>query len=117
MPAKRIDEYRDEATKSRKTVDLEVYPIPPEQSHTAKNADNKKTKQKAAMQIGPKHHHHRQQEPSRSFQTFNVENYAKQHGRGVRRSGDINIGGCRERRVKQTRGEYRNTNRDCRGST
>src|SRR6267378_6017274 len=104
MPAERIDKYCNEATDSREAVDLEICPIPPEQSHAAKNADNKKTKQKAAMQIGPKDHHHRQQEPSRSFQTFCVENYAKQHGSRVWRGGEINIGGRRKRGVKQTRG-------------
>src|ERR1035438_6609185 len=98
MPAKRIDKYCNEATDSRETVDFKICPIPSEQSRAAKNADNKKTKQKAAMQINPKHHHRRQQKPSRSLQTFSVEYYAKQHGRSVWRSGEINIR-SEERRV------------------
>ena len=53
------------------------------------------------MQIDPKDHHRRQQKPSRSFQTFSVENDAKQHGGGVWRSGEIDIRGRRKRGVKQ----------------
>jgi hypothetical protein len=60
MPAEGIDEYCNEATNSRETVDFEICPIPSEQSRAAKNADDKKTKQKAAMQINPKDHHRRQ---------------------------------------------------------
>ena len=56
MPAKWIDERCNKATGPRETVDLEIYPIPSEQSHAAENADNKKTEQKAAMQIDPKDH-------------------------------------------------------------
>ena len=113
MPAERIDEYCNKAADSGETVDSEIYPIPPEQSRAAKNADNKKTEQKAAMQIGPKDHDRWQQEPSRPFQTFAEENDAKQHGRSVWRSGEINIWGRRKRGVKQTRGEHGNTNCNC----
>ena len=67
------------------------------------------------MQIGPKEHHHGQQEPSRFFQTFSVENYAKQHGGSVRRSGEIDIWRRRKGGIKQTRGENGNTNRERRG--
>jgi hypothetical protein len=116
MPAKRIDEYCKGAAGSRETVDFEVYPIPSEQSHAAKNADNKKAKHKAAMQIDPKHHDRRQQKASRSFQAFSVENDAKQHGRNVWRSGEINVRGYRKRGIKQAREENGNTNRGCRGS-
>jgi hypothetical protein len=113
MPAKRIDKYCNKATDAREAVDLEIYPIPSEQSRAAKNANNKKTKQKAAMQISPKDHNHRQQKASRSFQTFSVKNYAKQHSGSVRRSGEINIWGRRKRGVKQTRGENGYTNCNC----
>src|ERR1035438_767028 len=116
MPAKRIDKYCNEATDSRETVDFKIYPIPSEQSRAAKNADNKKTKQKAAMQINPKDHHRRQQKPTRSLQTFSVEYYAKQHSRSVWRSGEINIRRRRKRGVEQTRGKNGNTNSNCRGS-
>ena len=104
MPAERIDKYCNEATNSREAVDFQICPIPSEQSRAAKNANNKKTKHKAAMQISPKGHHHRQQETSRSFQTFCEENDAKQHGGGVWRSGEINIRGRRKGGVEQTRG-------------
>jgi hypothetical protein len=116
MPAERIDKYCNKATGSRETVDFKIYPIPSEQSRAAKNANNKKTKHKAAMQISPKGHNYRQQKASRSFQAFSVENYAKQHGGSVRRSGEINIWGRRKRGVKQTRGENGYTNCNCRGS-
>jgi hypothetical protein len=113
MPAKRIDKYCDKAADSRETVDFKIYPIPSEQSHAAENANNKKAKQKATVQIGPKDHHHGQPNTSRSFQTFCVENYAKQHSRSVWRSGEINVWRSRfKSRVKQTRGENGNTNRD-----
>ena len=49
MPAARIDEYRKEATDSRETVDFKTGPIPSEQSRAAKNADNGKAKQEAAV--------------------------------------------------------------------
>jgi hypothetical protein len=62
---------------SREAVGSKIHPIPPEQSRDAKNADNKKTKQKSAVQINPKGHDYRQRKTSRSFQTFCVENYAK----------------------------------------
>src|SRR5260370_41159890 len=110
MPAKRIDKYCNESTDSRQAVDFTICPIPSEQGRAAKNANNKKTEQKAAMQIGPKDHHHRQQKTSRSFQTFCVKNYAKQHRRSVWRSGEIDIWGGRKSGVKQTRGENGNTN-------
>src|SRR5882724_7246121 len=116
MPAKRVDKYCKKATDRRETVVFKIHPIPPEQSHSAKNANNKKAKQKATVQINPKDHHHRQQKTSRSFQTFSVENYAKQHSGSVRRSGEINIWGRRKRGVKQTRGENGYTNCNCRGS-
>src|SRR5258707_6702718 len=102
MPAKRINKCRDKATDSRETIDCKVDPIPPKQRHAAKNANNKKTKHKAAMQISPKGHHHRQQKTSRFFQTFCVENYAKQHRGSVWRSGEIAIWGRRKSGVKQT---------------
>jgi hypothetical protein len=105
MQAKRIDKYCNKATDAREAVDFEIDPIPSEQSRAAKNANNKKTKHKAAMQISPKGHNYRQQKASRSFQAFSVENYAKQHSGSVRRSGEINIWGRRKRGVKQTRGE------------
>src|SRR5882672_12963317 len=110
MPAKRIDKYCNKATDAREAVDLEIYPIPSEQSRAAKNANNKKTKHKAAIQISPKGHHHRQQKPSRSLQAFSVENYAKQHSGSVRRSGEINIWGRRKRGVEQTRRKNGNPN-------
>jgi hypothetical protein len=113
MPAERIDKYCNKATDSRETVDFKIYPIPSEQSRAAKNANNKKTKQKATMQISPKDHNYRQQKTSRSFQAFSVENYAKQHGRSVWRSGEINIWGRRKSGVKQARGENGNANRNC----
>jgi hypothetical protein len=113
MPAKRINKYCNKATDAREAVDFKIYPIPSEQSRAAKNANNKKTKHKAAMQISPKDHNYRQQKTSRSFQTFSVENYAKQHSGSVRRSGEINIWGRRKRGVKQTRGENGNTNCNC----
>src|SRR5947209_7678335 len=92
MPAKRIDKCRDKATASHETIDFKIHPIAIKQRHAAKNADNNKTKQKAAMQISPQHHHCRQQKnPPRSFQTFPVEYYGKQHRRNVRRSGEIDI--------------------------
>jgi hypothetical protein len=113
MPAERIYKYCNKATDSRETVDFKIYPIPSEQSCAAKNANNKKTKQKATMQISPKDHNYRQQKTSRSFQAFSVENYAKQHGRSVWRSGEINIWGRRKSGVKQARGENGNANRNC----
>jgi hypothetical protein len=116
MPAKRIDTYCNKATDAGEAVDFKIYPIPSEQSRAAKNANNKKTKHKAAMQIGPKDHNYRQQKTSRSFQTLAVENYAKQHSGSVRRSGEINIWGRRKRGVKQTRGENGYTNCNRRGS-
>src|ERR1700719_3108358 len=91
MPAERIDKYRNETADSRQAVDFEICPIPPEQRHAAKHANNKKTKQKAAMEIGPKDHHQRQHNPSRSFQTFCVKNDAKQHCGSVWRNREINI--------------------------
>ena len=60
MPAKRIDEYCNEATDRREAVDSEINPIPSKQGRAAKNANNEKAKQKAAMQIDPKHHDQRQ---------------------------------------------------------
>lgn len=116
MPAERIDEDCNEATGSREAVDFKIYPIPSEQSRAAKNANNKKPKQEATMQIGPKDHYYGQQKTSRSFQTFSVENYAKQHRRNIWRSGEIDIWGRRKSGVKQTRGKNRNTNCNCRGS-
>jgi hypothetical protein len=113
MQAKRIDKYSNKATDAREAVNFKIYPIPSEQSRAAKNANNKKTKHKAAMQISPKEHNCRQQKTSRSFQTFSVENYAKQHSGNVRRSGEINIWGRRKRGVKQTREENGNTNCNC----
>src|SRR5260370_5654943 len=103
MPTKRIEKDCNEATDSRQAVDFTICPIPSEQGRAAKNANNKKTEQKAAMQIGPKDHHHRQQKTSRSFQTFCVENYAKQHGISVWRSGEIDICGRRKTGVKERR--------------
>src|SRR5471030_453492 len=116
MPAKRIDEYCDKATGSREAVDSKIHPIPSQQSRAAKNADNKKTKQKSAMQIDPKEHDHRQQKTSRSFQAFCVENDAKQHRAGVWRNGKITIRSRCKGGVKQTRGEHGNTNCNRRGS-
>src|SRR5882724_3341133 len=110
MPAKRIDECCNKATESRETVDFKVYPVPPEQSRAAKNTNNKKTKQKATMQIGPQDHNYRQQKTPRSFQTFSVEYYAKQHRRNVWRSGEIRIWERQKSGVKQTRGKNGNTN-------
>ena len=68
------------------------------------------------MQIDPEEHQCRQQEASRSSQTFPVENYAKQHGGSVRRSGEIDIWRRRKGGIKQARGENGNTNRNRRGS-
>src|ERR1700687_4469653 len=116
MPAKRIDKYCNKATGSRQAVDSKIYPIASQQSRAEKNANNKKTKQKAAMQIDPKGHDHRQEKTSRSFQAFCVESYAKQHSAGVWRNGEINIRGRRKRGVKQAREEHGNTNCNCRGS-
>src|SRR5258705_12063435 len=113
MQNKRNDKIIKKRTDAREGVDLKIYTIPYEQSRPAKNANNKKTKHKAAMQIGPKDHNCRQQKPSRSLQAFSVENYAKQHSRSVRRSGEINIWGRRKRGVKQRRGEYGYTNCGC----
>jgi hypothetical protein len=116
MPAKRVDEYCDEATGSREAVDSKIYPIPPEQRSAAKDADNQKTQQEATMQVGPEHHEHGQQETSRSFQAFGVEDRAKQHGRSVWRGGEINIRGRGEGGIEQTRGKNRNANCNRRGS-
>src|SRR6266481_1201451 len=110
MPAKRVDKYCKKATDRRETIVFKIHPIPSEQSHSAKNANNKKAKQKATMQINPKDHHHRQQKTSRSFQTFSVENYAKQHSGSVWRSREIRIWGCRKSRIEQARRGDGNTN-------
>src|SRR5580692_10185533 len=104
MPAKRINKCRDKATNSRETIDFKIHPIPSKQCHSAKNTNNKKTKQKPAMQISPQDHNCGQQKPSRSFQTFSVEYHGKQHRRDVWRNGEINIRIRRESGVKQTRG-------------
>src|ERR1700676_63370 len=64
MPAERIDKYSNKATDSHETIDLKIYPIPSEQSRAAKNSNNKKTNQKAAMQITPKTNNHRKKNPS-----------------------------------------------------
>src|SRR5579871_2805636 len=101
MPAKRIDECRNKATKSRQTEDLSTYPISPEQCHAAKNTDDKEAKQKAAMQIGPQDHDARQQKAS-FFQTFFIEYHAKQDRSHVWRRGDVNIRIGRESGIKQT---------------
>jgi hypothetical protein len=113
MQAKRIDKYCNETTDAREAVDFKIYPIPSEQSRATKNANNKQTKQKATMQICPKDHNQRQQKTSRSFQTFSVENYAKQHSGSVRRSCEINIWDRRKTGVEQTSGENGNTNCNC----
>src|SRR5437868_6306146 len=115
MPAERIDKRRNKAADPCETIDLEVRPIASEQSRAARNADDEKTNQKAAMQINPKKHDHRQRQTSRSLQTFSIENHAKQHGKRVWRSGEIDIGCRRERGIQQTRRENGNTNRGCRG--
>src|SRR5260370_32684147 len=91
MPAKWIDECRNKATDTRKTIDFELSPIPFKQRHSAKNTNNKKTKQKTAMQISPQDHNRGQQKPSRSFHTFSVEYNRKQHRTNVRRNGRIKI--------------------------
>src|SRR6266436_4622235 len=105
MPAKGIDKCCNKATDSRENIDFKICQIPPKQCHAAKNTDNKKTKQKTAMQISPQDHDCGQQKPSRSFQAFFVEYYAKQHSRDVWRSGEINIWVRRKSGVKQTRGK------------
>jgi len=53
MPAKRINKRRDKATNSHEATDFEIHPIAPKQRQAAKNTNNNKTDQKAAMQIGP----------------------------------------------------------------
>jgi hypothetical protein len=102
MPAERIDKYSNKATDSDQAIDFKIYPIPSEQSRATKNTNNKKTNQKATMQISPKDHHHRQQKTSRSFQTFCVEDYAKQHSGNVWRGGEISIWERQKSGVKQT---------------
>src|ERR1700687_2890377 len=116
MPGKRINKCCNTATDSREAIDFKIYSIPSKQSRAAKNTNNEKTKQKAAMQISPKDHNYRQQKTRRSFQTFSVEYYAKQHRSHVWRSGEINIRVRRKSGVKQTRGKNRNTNCSYRGS-
>jgi hypothetical protein len=105
MPAKRIDKRRHKATDSDQAVDFEIHPIASEQRHAAKNTDNKQAEQKATVQIGPQDHKRRQQKVApRSFQTFSVEYYGKQHGRNIRRSSEIDIRVRRRKsRIKQTR--------------
>src|SRR6476620_3964111 len=105
MPAKRINKRRDKATNSHEAIDFEIHPIAPKQGHAAKNTNNK-TDQKATMQIGPQDHDCRQQKATLcSFQTFSVEYYGKQHGRNIRRSGEIDIRVRRRKSwVKQTCG-------------
>src|ERR1700751_940977 len=106
MPAKRINNCRDEATDTHETIDLETHPITFKQRHAAKNTNNNQTKQKTTMQISPQDHDCRQQKnPPRSFQTFAAEYYSKQHRRNVWRSGQINIRvRRREGGIKQTSG-------------
>src|SRR5262249_28067430 len=113
MPAKRIDKYCDKATDPCETIDFEIAPIPSEQSCAAKDANDKKTDQKATVQISPKDHDHGQQKASRSFQAFCVENDAKQHRGCVWRSGEINVRRRDKRGVKQTGGEHGDTNCNC----
>ena len=115
-PAKRIDEGRDETAQPRKREDSDTDPVPSEQGHTAERANDQQAEQEAAMQIGPKDHDHRQQEPSRSLQAFAVEDDGKQHRGRVRRGGDIDIRGRRERGVKQAREKDGNANGGCRGA-
>src|SRR3977135_783420 len=97
MPTKRIDKCCNKATHSRQTINFKICPIPSEQSRAAKKTNNKKTKQKTAVQISPQDHNYRQQKNCRqqeklsSLQTFSIEYHAKQHCRNVWRSGEVNI--------------------------
>src|ERR1700730_9921993 len=104
MPAERINKCCNKATDSRESIDFKIYTIPSKQNRATENPNNKKTKQKAAMQISPQDHNRRQQKTLRSFQTFSVEYYAKQYSTNVWRSGEINIWVRRKSGVKQTRG-------------
>ena len=106
------------ATDSDEAIDSEIQPIASEQRDAAKNADNKKAEQKAAMQIGPQDHECRQQKASpRSFQAFSVEYDGEQHGGNIRRNGEIDIWVCgRESGIEQTRRQNGNANCNHRGS-
>src|ERR1700683_5761136 len=105
MPAERRNKRCHKATDSHETIDFELGPIPREQRYAAKSADDKKTKRKAAVQIGPQDHHCRwQNNAPRSFQTLHVEYYGKHHRGNVWRSGQINIRERLKSGVKQTRG-------------
>jgi hypothetical protein len=105
VPAEGVNKRCNKAADPHETIDFKIYPIPSEQCHAAKNTNNKKTNQKAAMQISPQEHKCRQQkEALRSFQTLSIEYYAKQHRRNVWRGGEINIRVRRKGGVKQTRG-------------
>jgi hypothetical protein len=114
MPAEGINKRRDKATAPHQTIDSKIHPIALEQRHAAKNADNKQTKQKSAMQISPQDHDCGQQKNTlRSFQTFAVEYYGKQHRRNVWRSGEIDIRVRRRKSgIKQTRGQNGNADRN-----
>ncbi|GCC48463.1 hypothetical protein chiPu_0032823 [Chiloscyllium punctatum] len=68
------------------------------------------------MQIGPKHHHHGQQEPSGSLQALCVEDDAEHHGGRVWRRREIGVRGCRKSRVKQAGGQNGNADRERRGA-
>jgi hypothetical protein len=111
MPAKGINKCRDKATSSHETIDSKIHPIAFKQRDAAKKANNKKTKQKATVQISPQDHHCRQQKNTpRSFQTFSVEYYGKQHRRNVWRNREIDIRvRSRKSGIKQTRGQDGNT--------
>src|ERR1700719_1541255 len=103
MPAERINKCCNKATDFREAIYFKIYPIPSKQCRATENTNNKKTKQKATMQISPQDHNCRQQKTLRSFQTFPVEYYAKQYSGNVWRSGEVNIWVRRKSGVKQTR--------------
>src|SRR5580704_607984 len=104
MPAERIDQRCNQAADSHETIDSKIYPIPSKQCNAAKDANNKKTEQKAAMQIDPQDHNCRQQKAPLSFQAFSVKHHGKQHGGNVWRGGEINIRVRLKGRVEQARG-------------
>src|SRR5581483_7494141 len=61
MPAEWIDEGRRKASDAGETEIFEIHPVPAEQRHAAKQADDQETHHEAAVQVGPKDHEWRQQ--------------------------------------------------------